>query len=90
MCKTLLSGGRVIINHMTWYAHMFRTQGGDFGFPYSQSENRVQEAKKKVWESFFSGWSKQVHPMSWLVEKFSPVPGWTPEKIAELKLKENG
>ena len=32
-CKTWLSGGRVVVNHNTWYAHMFRTQGGDFGFP---------------------------------------------------------
>ena len=28
-CKTWLSGGRVLVNHNTWYAHMFRTQGGD-------------------------------------------------------------
>ena len=32
--KTWLSGGQVLVNHKTWYAHMFRTQGGDFGFPY--------------------------------------------------------
>ena len=35
-CKTWLSGGRVVVNWNTWYAHMFRTQGGDFGFPYAQ------------------------------------------------------
>lgn len=36
-CKTWLSGGRVLVNHNTWYAHMFRTQGAEFGFPYPQS-----------------------------------------------------
>jgi len=29
-CKTWLSGGKCLVNHSTWYAHMFRTQGGDF------------------------------------------------------------
>ena len=37
--KTWLSGGRVLVNHKTWYAHMFRTQGGDFGFPYPNPGN---------------------------------------------------
>ncbi len=88
-CKSWLSGGRVIINHRTWYAHMFRTQGGDFGFPYSQSENHVSKAKKKVWDFFFNGWDKQIKPMSWLIEKFSPVPGWDTKKLDELKQREN-
>jgi hypothetical protein len=76
-CKTWLSGGRVLCNHKTWYAHMFRTQGGDFGFPYPQGGRAVDVTKKKVWEFFNNGkWDKQIHPVSWLVEKFAPVPGW--------------
>lgn len=27
-CKTWLSGGQVMVNKKTWYAHLFRTQGG--------------------------------------------------------------
>jgi glycosyltransferase involved in cell wall biosynthesis len=84
-CKTWLSGGRVLINHKTWYAHMFRTQGGDFGFPYSQRESNVQKTKKKVWEFFFGNWDKQIYPMSWLVDRFWPVPGWTEVDRAKLK-----
>ena len=34
-CKTWLTGGRVLVNHDTWYAHLFRTQGGDFSCPYT-------------------------------------------------------
>jgi len=45
-CKTWLSGGRVVCNKRTWYAHMFRTQGGDFGFPYPISGKQVQEARE--------------------------------------------
>ncbi len=28
------------------------------------------------------------YPLSWLIEKFWPVPGWTQEQLAELKNKE--
>ena len=85
-CKTWLSGGRVVINHKTWYAHMFRTQGGDFGFPYENPGKKVEQAKKTARELFFDNkWEKQIHPLSWLLEKFWPVPGWTEEARAKIK-----
>lgn len=88
-CKTWLSGGRVLCNHKTWYAHMFRTQGGDFSFPYDQSGRGVEKTKKKVWEHFFNGkFKKQIHPVSWLVEKFWPVNGWSEEALMKLKERE--
>lgn len=84
--KTWLSGGKVMINHNTWYAHMFRTQGGDFGFPYELSGKDVGHAKKTARELFWNGtWDKQIHPLSWLVERFWPVPGWTQEQLDKLK-----
>jgi len=79
-CKTWLSGGRVVINHKTWYAHMFRTQGGDFGFPYQISGRQTDHAKKTARTLFFDNkWEKQIYPLSWLVEKFWPVKGWSEE-----------
>jgi hypothetical protein len=84
--RTWLSGGRVICDHNTWYAHMFRTQGGDFGFPYSLSQSQVNHAKNKIREVFFKGkWDKQIHKVSWLVEKFWPVKGWDEKSLKELK-----
>jgi hypothetical protein len=84
--KTWLSGGRVVVNHKTWYAHMFRTQGGDFGFPYNLSGNQVARAKKLAKEVFFHNkWPKQVRSLSWLLEKFAPIPGWTEEQIKAIK-----
>ena len=84
--KTWLSGGRVLTNHNTWYAHMFRTQGGDFGFPYSISGRDQKKAQTYARDLFFNNtWSKQVRPLSWLVEKFWPVKGWTDEDLAKLK-----
>lgn len=82
--KTWLSGGRVLVNHATWYAHLFRTSGGDFSFPYAL--NGVQSTKRNVkkifWETGFDG---QKYPLSWLVEKFWPVPGWTEAQLNEFK-----
>ena len=98
-CKMWLSGGRVLVNHKTWYAHLFRTQGGDFSFPY-QHINNVEATKKRVWEYFLNGSFKhQIHPPSWLVEKFWPIPanerkdanrgiGWTEEALRQLKEQE--
>lgn len=88
--KTWLSGGRVLVNHRTWYAHMFRTQGGDFGFPWPVSGKDVQETKKRVKDLFWnSKWPKQKYPLSWLLERYWPVKGWTDEDLAHLKKMES-
>lgn len=87
-CKTWLSGGRVVVNHKTWYSHMFRTQGGDFGFPYPLSGNQVDHARKYCKELFLDNtWPKQIHPLSWLLEKFAPVPGWHDDEGKEMLAK---
>lgn len=85
-CATWLTGGRVVVNHDTWYAHMFRTQGGDFGFPYALPGNETTRTKKRVKELFWNKkHPKQILPVSWLIEKFAPVPGWSDESLAKLK-----
>lgn len=90
-CATWLSGGRVLVNHDTWYAHMFRTQGGDFSFPYPQSYKDQLETKERTWSHFLNGnFAHKVRPVSWLVEKFWPVPGWDEKSLAELKSTEQG
>lgn len=81
-CKTWLSGGRVLVNKKTWYAHMFRTQGGDFGFPYpnpGSAQEKAREYSRDMW--FNNKWPKAIHKLEWLIEKFAPVPDWhTPSK----------
>jgi len=82
-CKTWLSGGRLICNKKTWFAHMFRTQGGDFGFPYPISGKQTQAARRYSWDlwnlenpSEMPKWDKAIHPLQWLIDKFAPVPEW--------------
>jgi len=83
--KTWLSGGRVIMNKRCSMAHLFRTQPG-FSFPYPQSGKSQQKARDICNEIFKNNkWEQQVHPLSWLVEKFWPVPGWTDEDLRKLK-----
>jgi hypothetical protein len=85
-CKTWLSGGRLVCNKRTWFAHMFRTQGGDFGFPYPISGGDTRKARRysqELWRAENPDemplWDKAIHPLSWLIEKFAPVPGWEQE-----------
>jgi len=76
-CKSWLSGGRQVVNKKTWFSHLFRTQGGDFGFPYPISGKQVDHARKHSKNLWKNGtWKKAKYPLSWLVAKFAPVPGW--------------
>jgi len=83
-CKSWLSGGRVVCNKRTWFAHMFRTQGGDFGFPYPLSGSQVARARKYSRELWIDGkWSLQKRPLKWLLERFAPVPDWDTEQSSK-------
>ena len=86
--KSWLSGGRQVVNKNTWFAHLFRTQGGDFGFPYPLSGGDVRRARKYSQNLWLNNvWPKAKRPLSWLIEKFSPLPGWD-EELDNLKKKE--
>jgi len=81
-----LAGGKVLVNYSVWYAHMFRTQGGDFSFPYKQRSRPVQKTKKYIRDKFVNfQHPKQIYPVSWLISRFWPVNGWTEEDLKKLK-----
>src|SRR3990167_5375347 len=74
--KTCLSGGRVVVNMKTWYAHMFRTRGGDFGFPYSNPQDKVNENRELSRELFQRDkWPLATRKFQWILDKFNP-PDW--------------
>jgi hypothetical protein len=84
-CKAWLSGGRLVVNKKTWFAHWFRA--GDGGFPYPISGNqidRVRAYSKDLWVN--NKWNGQKLPLCWLISKFSPVPSWTSNDLRSLKL----
>lgn len=81
--KTWLSGGELKVNHRTYYAHMFRTQGGDFSFPFDLSGKEVEETRKKSRALWLEGhWDKALpgRDLTWLLDKFYPVPEWHTEE----------
>lgn len=82
--KTWLSGGRVICNQKTWYAHMFRTQGGDFGFPYELKQKDVNKARAYSKDLFVEGkWDKAKYNLQWLIDKFDP-PYWDVKSVSKM------
>jgi group I intron endonuclease len=86
--KSYTSGGKVMVNKNTWFAHCFRTQKG-FGFPYPQSNTQVQNAKQKARELFFGNkWEGQIYPLSYMVNKFLPLPGWSEKDLEQLHTEE--
>ena len=84
-CKNWLSGGRQVVNKKVWFAHMFRTQKG-FGFPYPNPGTNARAYSKDLWEN--NKWPKQVHKLSWLLEKFWPIPGWEEKDLQDQKDRE--
>jgi glycosyltransferase involved in cell wall biosynthesis len=76
-CKSHLSGGRHVINKKTWFGHMFRTQGGDFGFPYrisTKDQEKAREYSRWLWQG--GNWKHAVRQLSFIIDKFAPVPTW--------------
>lgn len=79
--KAWLSGGAVMTNKKTWYAHWHKGKTAD-----GKSHRRgyfldVRELKKgndytNKW-LIDKAWKKQTKPFTWLVEHFKPVPTWT-------------
>ena len=77
-CKSWLSGGKLICSKKTWFAHMFRTQKG-FSFPYpNPGVKKAREYSQWLWKG--DNWPKAKYPLSWLIEKFDPVPDWSKSK----------
>ena len=88
-CKAWLSGGRLAVCKKTWFAHMFRTNRAvGFGFPYKISGKQVGHARRHNRKLFWDNtWDGQKYPLSWMLEKFWPVPGWTEEELKEAQKK---
>lgn len=92
-CKAWLSGGRMVTNVTTWIAHLFRTgnfgQNGESSWPYPISQRDIDKARKysrDLWMN--NAWPMQMYPLSWLIERFAPVPGWRSDDLQKLKERE--
>ena len=85
--KVWLSGGRVIRNKKTWYAHLHKGKQHGRGFFLSK--------RQMIWSEVYSTdfwmnnrWEKQTRPIKWLIDKFWPLEGW-PEDWDDPKWSKN-
>lgn len=85
--KCWLSGGRVIVNKKTWYAHLHKGKiyGRGYNLPEDQLKKGAGFTKKWMNERV---WHKQKYPLSWLIDKFWPVPTWDDRKMQDLRRQE--
>jgi glycosyltransferase involved in cell wall biosynthesis len=73
--KTWLGGGEVKVNKKTWYAHLHK--GRTYGRMYHQDSNEVVAGHNySAWYWTTNQWPDRIHDLSWLVEKFWPMPTW--------------
>jgi len=81
--KAWLSGGRVVVNKKTWYAHWHKGKDpeGKNVRNYFIDTRDLKKANEYTnrWLSE-KVWHKQIHDMKWLIEKFWPVPGWPEDR----------
>ncbi len=79
--KTWLSGGQVMTNKNTWYAHLHK--GPKYGRMYFMSKESIKECNKYSFDFWVNNrWPKRIHDFEWLIEKFWPLPNW-PENWKE-------
>ena len=86
--KVWLSGGRLVVNKKTWYAHYHKgKKGKNLGFSNEQYKIHQENTEKgrlycvDYWLN--NKWDKRLHDFEWLLEKFWPVPTW-PDNWREL------
>lgn len=75
--KCWLSGGKVMVNKKTWYAHYHKSQGFR-GYFIDKRPMR----KQRIWHIDYwmhDKWPKATKKMEWFIDRFSPIPGWPPD-----------
>lgn len=79
--KVWLSGGRMVRNKKTWYAHWHKGKEAGRGYPLSKAglDKGARYTNRWMTEKM---WAKQTLSFEWIIEKFWPVPTW-PENWRE-------
>jgi len=65
--KTWLSGGKVMVNKNTWYAHKHRK----FGRPYRTNSPEIDAGNKYSMNFWLNNrWEQRTHDLEWLMKRF--------------------
>lgn len=93
--KTWLSGGRVVVNKKTWYAHLHKgRKGKGYGFSTEQYKRHAEGMEKgRLYAiQYWLNTKDFKHDWNWFVtEKFPDMPNWSKdwrERVMADKLKD--
>jgi glycosyltransferase involved in cell wall biosynthesis len=82
--KYWLGGGKIKVIKKTWYAHLFKKnrhyQNGLFSRAYKFNRGMIRARTWTTQHWLNNEEPNMIHPFSWLVEKFWPVPSWPEDK----------
>lgn len=74
--KAWLSGGKVVRNKKTFYAHLHKGRKFGRGYHLSSAEVKKGATFTRKWLDNSAWDNRQIHPLSWLIERFWPLPTW--------------
>ena len=92
--KVWLSGGRLVVNKKTWYAHFHKgRRGKGYGFSNEQYKRHAESMEKGrlYCINYWLNTKDYKYDFEWLLQKFWPVPTWPEnwkERIEEDRLKD--
>lgn len=70
-----LTGGKLMVNKRTWYAHLHK--GKQYGRGYFISKQEMAAGMAAATDYFMNNrLPGALYPLRWLIERFSPVPSW--------------
>jgi glycosyltransferase involved in cell wall biosynthesis len=73
--KTWLSGGKVMVNKKTWYAHLHK--GKQWGRGYFINKWPMRHQREWFYDYWMNDkWPQATRKMEWLIEHFMPIPHW--------------
>lgn len=84
--KAWLSGGRVMTDKNTWYAHLHKGKKYGRGYAIGSSQRQISSKAMITWVEN-RGWAGQKIDFSSFIEYFN-MPEWSEEDITELKKKD--
>jgi hypothetical protein len=84
-----LSGGMVLVNKGTWYAHFHKgKKGKGYGFSNEQYKRHCEsnEQGRVFCIEYWLGTKEFQHDFAWLVDRFWPLEGWPDDWQERVKI----
>lgn len=87
--KVWLTGGRLVVNKKTWYAHFHKGSKGK-GYGFSREQYRRHETAKERGRlyciEYWLNTKDFKYDFEWLLQKFWPVPTWPEDWKERIKI----